>query len=96
MPSSIRGDFRLDSYGFAVQQEFLQQPSRVKVTVRTQLVDLKESKVVGTRVFEATEAASSEDAYGGVLAANRAVGTMLDHIAAWLQECVRRSPECGR
>jgi len=96
LPGSVRGDYRLDSHGFALQQEFLQQPSRVRVTVRTQLVDLKESKVVGTRAFEATEEAPSEDAYGGVLAANRAIATMLDRIASWLQECVRHSPECGR
>ncbi|TKS61158.1 MAG: hypothetical protein EWM72_00645 [Nitrospira sp.] len=96
LPGSVRGDYRLDSHGFALQQEFLQQPSRIRVTVRTQLVDLKESKVVGTRAFEATEVAPSEDAYGGVLAANRAIATMLDRIASWLQECVRHSPECGR
>lgn len=94
-PGSVRGDYRLDSHGFALQQEFLQRPSRVRVTVRTQLVDLKESRVVGTRAFEATEEAPSEDAYGGVLAANRATATMLDHIASWLQECARRSSECS-
>lgn len=96
MPSSIRGDFRLDSYGFAVQQEFLQQPSRVRAAVRLQLIDLKESRIVGTRGFEAVENAPSDDAYGGVLAANRAIAAMLDHIASWVQECARRSPECGR
>lgn len=96
LPGSVRGDYRLDSHGFALQQEFLQRPSRVRVAVRVQLVDLKESRVVGTRAFEATEEAPSEDAYGGVLAANRAIGTMFDHIASWLQECVRHSPECGR
>ena len=95
-PGSVRGDYRLDSHGFVLQQEFLKQPSRVRVVVRAQLIDLKESKVVGTRAFEEAEETPSEDAYGGVLAANRAIATMLDHIASWLQECVRRSPECGR
>jgi cholesterol transport system auxiliary component len=96
MPNSIRGDFRLDSYGFAVQQEFLQHPSRVRVAVQAQLVDLKESRVVGTRAFESMEDAPSEDAYGGVQAANRAVGTLLNHIASWLQECVRQASGCSR
>ena len=96
LPASVRGDYRLDLRGLALQQEFLKQPSRVRVVVRAQLIDLKESKVVGTRAFEAAEEAPSEDAYGGVLAANRAIATMLDHIASWLQECVRGSPECGR
>jgi cholesterol transport system auxiliary component len=96
LPGSVRGDYRLDSQGFALQQEFLQQPSRVRVMIRTHLIDLKESRVVGTRAFEAVENAPSEDAYGGVLAANRAIATLLDHVAAWLQECVRHSPECDR
>lgn len=96
LPNSIPGDYRLDTYGFRLQQEFLQQPSRVRVTARVQLVDLKEPTILGTRAFEAVEIAPSENAYGGVLAANRAVAGLLDQIAAWLQQCVRHSPECGR
>ncbi len=93
---SIRGDFRLDTYGFSLQQEFLQNPSRVRISVRAQLIDLRESRVLGTRAFETVENAPSEDAYGGVVAANQAVAALLDGMAPWLQECVRRSPECSR
>jgi len=96
LPGSIRGDFRLESYGFTLQQEFMQDPSRVRVTVHAQLVDVKESRVVGTRSFEMVENAPSEDAYGGVLAANRAIAALLDDMASWLRECVRHSPECSR
>ncbi|MEQ1680331.1 MAG: hypothetical protein E8D52_05725 [Nitrospira sp.] len=96
LPSSIRGDYRLDSSGFVVQQEFLQQPSRVRVTIRAQFVDLKESMIVGARAFEVVENAPSENAYGGVLAANRAVAGLLDQIVAWLRQCVEHSPECSR
>lgn len=96
LPSSIRGDFRLDMYGFALQQEFVQDPSCVRVSVRAQLIDVRESRVVGTRAFETVENAPSGDAYGGVVAANRAVAVLIDDMASWLQECVRRSPECGR
>lgn len=96
LPASVRGEFRLDSNGFALQQEFLQQPSRVRVTVRMQLIELKESRIVGTRTFETTEDAPSDDAYGGVLAANRAMTTMLEQIGSWLQGCLRRAPACAR
>ena len=96
LPSEIPGDYRIAMYGFLLQQEFLQQPSRVRIKVRLQLVDLKESTIVGTRAFETVENAPSENAYGGVLAANRAVAGLLDQIASWVQQCVRRSPECGR
>jgi cholesterol transport system auxiliary component len=96
LPGSIRGDFRLDSYGFTMQQEFMQDPSLVRVTVRMQLVEVKESRVVGTRTFEAVEKAQSDDAYGGVLAANRAIAALLGDITSWLRECMKHSPECSR
>ncbi|MDC8447212.1 MAG: ABC-type transport auxiliary lipoprotein family protein [Nitrospira sp.] len=96
LPSSIRGDYRLDTHGFLLQQEFLQQPSRVRVMVRTQLVDLKESTILSARAFEVVENAASENPYGGVQAANRAIAGLLDQIGSWLRQCVRHSPECGR
>jgi len=93
---SIRGDFRLDTYGFSLQQEFLQDSSRVRISVRAQLIDVREARIVGTRAFETVENSPSGDAYGGVVAANQAVAILLDDMASWLKECVRRSPECGR
>jgi cholesterol transport system auxiliary component len=96
LPSSVPGEYRLDSYGFAVQQEFLQQPSRVRVTIRAQLVDVKQSTIVGRQTFEAIELAPGENAYGGVLGANRAVVGLLGQIVSWLQACVQHSPECRR
>ncbi len=96
LPSLVPGDYRLDVYGFALQQEFFQQPSRVRVTARAQLVDLKLSMIVGMQRFEAIEPAPSENAYGGVVAANRAVAALLDQITVWLRECVGHSPTCRR
>jgi cholesterol transport system auxiliary component len=96
LPSLVPGDYRLDVYGFALQQEFFQQPSRMRVTARAQLVDLKLSMIVGMQRFEAIEPAPSENAYGGVVAANRAVAALLDQITVWLKECVGYSPTCRR
>lgn len=96
LPSSVRGDYRLDTHGFLLQQEFLQQPSRVRVMVRTQLVDLKESTILSTKAFEVVENATSENPYGGVQAANRAVAGLLAQIGSWLRQCVQHSPECDR
>ncbi len=96
LPSLVSGDYRLDVYGFALQQEFLQSPSQVRVTARAQLVDLKLSMIVGMQRFEAIEPAPSENAYGGVVAANRAVAALLDQITVWLRECVGHSPTCRR
>lgn len=95
-PGSIRGDFRLDSYGFSLQQEFMQDPSLVRVTVRAQLVEMKELRVVAARAFEVVEKAQNNDAYSGVVAANRAIAALLDDLASWLQDCARHSQECSR
>ncbi len=94
LPSLVPGDYRLDIYGFALQQEFLQSPSQVRVTARAQLVDLKQATIVGMQRFESIESAPSENAYGGVVAANRAVAVLLNQITVWLRECVRHSPTC--
>lgn len=90
-PSAIHGDVRLDSYGFAIQQEFTPDLSVVRVRVRTQLVDVKESKILETRSFERVEQAPTRDAYGGVVAANRAVAALLDDITSWLTTSLPRS-----
>jgi cholesterol transport system auxiliary component len=96
LPSSVRGDYRLDSYGFVLQQEFLQQPSRVRVMLRAQLVDLQESTILSARTFEVVENATSENPYAGVQAANRAVAGLLDQIGSWLRQCIQHAPECSR
>ncbi len=89
MPSSIRGDYRLDVQGLMLQQEFLQQPSRLRLALRMQMIELREQKVIGVRRFEVLEDAHSEDAYGGVLAANRAVAKLLDSVTNWLAACMK-------
>jgi len=88
VPTSVKGDYRLDSQGLVLQQEFMQQPSHVRLAVRLQLVALGEQKVVGTKWFEFLEPAASEDAYGGVLAANRAVEHLLDQVTVWVSSCI--------
>ena len=94
-PASIRGDYRLDTFGLILQQEFLQHPSRVRLGGRVQLTDLKESRILGTRTFEVLEDVSSEDAYGGVLAANRAVARWLDQIGTWVRDCLDQGGGCA-
>lgn len=89
MPTTVSGDYRLDSSGLVLQQEFLQPPSRVRVFLRAQLVEMNGQRVTGSRSFEALEPAASEDAYGGVLAANRAVAKVLQAMEGWISACLR-------
>lgn len=95
MPSPVRGDYRLDSEELILAQEFFQQPSRLRLTLRAQLVELKGQGILGTRSFEVLEETVSDDAYGGVIAANRAVTKLLDQVAAWVSGCTHETAPRG-
>lgn len=96
LPTTVRADYRLDISGLALQQEFLQRPSRTRVMLRAQLVELNAQRVMGSRSFEALEPAPSDDAYGGVLAANRATARVLHAVEGWMTACLRdpATPDC--
>ena len=89
MPTAARGDYRLDISGLVVQQEFLQRPSGTRIRLRAQLTETKEQRIMGARSLESFEPAPSEDAYGGVLAANRAVTRVLESLNDWISSCLR-------
>ena len=88
MPTSVRGDHRVDIDQLELLQTFLQKPSQVRVALRMQVIKLPEYLVLGTRLFEVVEEASNDDAYGGAVAANRAVDRLLKDVAGWLSGCV--------
>lgn len=91
-PSAAAGDLRLDTEIIRLQHEFLSQPSRVRFTLRAHLVDNKKRRVIASREFETVVPATSEDPYGGVVAANRAVQTVLEDLAAFCAESARATP----
>jgi len=83
---SVAPALRLESEIVALQQEFSAHPSQVRFTLRARLLDGLERRVLATAVFEAVEPSPSEDPYGGVIAANRAVARVLDEVAKWCAE----------
>ncbi|HRD88795.1 MAG TPA: ABC-type transport auxiliary lipoprotein family protein [Accumulibacter sp.] len=82
-PTAAAGDLRLDTEIVRLQQEFASQPSRVHFTLRAHLVDNTTRRVLAWRVFDESVAAATEDPYGGVVAANRAVQTVLEQLAGF-------------
>lgn len=79
--SAAMADVRLDTEILRMQHEFLTSPSQVHLTIRAQLVDMREKKVLATREFDVIETAPSDNPYGGVIATNRAVKIILLQIA---------------
>lgn len=88
-PSAAAGDLRLDTEIIRLQHEFQTQPSRVRFTLRAYLVDDKTRRVLAWREFDAAVPATSENPYGGVVAANRAVQTVLENLSAFCAEAAR-------
>lgn len=84
MPGAASGELRLDTDIVRLQHEFLTRPSQLRLTLRATLVDDKSRRVLALHEFEVIEPASSDDAYGGVLAANRAVQKVVDQLAGFL------------
>jgi cholesterol transport system auxiliary component len=85
-PGSSSGDLRLDTEVLLLQQEFTSTPSQVRFALRASLVEDGTRRVVATRDFEITQPALSDDPYGGVQAANAAVRTVLQRLAAFCAE----------
>lgn len=80
-PGVVPADVRLDTELIRLQQDFSSQPSRVQLTLRAQLVDMRSKQVLAVKLFDEAESAASEDAYGGVSAANRALQRVLEQVA---------------
>jgi cholesterol transport system auxiliary component len=91
-PSAATGEIRLDTEILRLQHEFLSAPSEVRFTLRAYLVDSRTRQVIATREFDTTVAAASDDPYGGVVAANRAVQTALENLSTFCAEAMRGMP----
>lgn len=79
-PSPVLANLRVDVDVIRLQQEFMTAPSRVRLTVRTKVVEMKSGHVLETRLFEAVEPAPSENAAGAARAANAAVQKILSEV----------------
>lgn len=88
--SGLPADLQLDTEIVRLRQSFLTNPSVVEITLRVQLIDLPYRRVLATRYIEAVENALSEDAPGGVAAANVAVARTLAQVASF---CVDASAD---
>lgn len=92
-PSTAAGDFRLDSEIIRLQQDFRSRPGSVRLTLRATLIDENTRRVVAWREFDQSVATKSEDPYGGVIAANRALQNTLEKLADFAAETARNLPK---
>ena len=89
-PSAAVGDIRLDTEMLRLQQDFAGSGSRVRFTLRATLVDHATRRVLASREFDESAASATDDPYGGVVAANRAVQSALQALAAFCGDAAAR------
>ncbi|OGS93526.1 MAG: hypothetical protein A3K04_03830 [Gallionellales bacterium RBG_16_56_9] len=87
-PGVVPADIRLDTELIRLQHDFGTQPSRVQLTLRAQLIDVGGKRVLAVKLFDEAENATSDDAYGGVIAANRVLQRVLGQLADF---CINES-----
>lgn len=83
-PGSAGGDLRLETEIVRLQQDFQTKPSTVQFSLKAYLVDEKTRKVLAWRAFDNQATASSDDPRAGVVAANRAVQSVLEELSQFL------------
>ena len=86
---SVSADMRLDTELIRFHQDFRSLPSEMHITLRAHLIDLASGEVLATLLVDRSMAADTDDAFGGVVAANRLLGQVLDELA---QFCVSNRP----
>jgi cholesterol transport system auxiliary component len=80
----VRGDLLLDSELVEFYHDAASEPGQVRLALRAELVDLKQRKLLGRRVFEQQVALNRYDAAGAAEASSLAVSRALDELTAWL------------
>ena len=85
-PGGAQGQLMLDLELLRFQQEFLRSPSRMHLTARAVLQDSATRAVLAWREFDIEAPASSENAYGGVLASQQVLQTLLAQLTQFCQE----------
>ena len=89
-PTAASSRFRLDTEIIRLQHDFSVAPSRVRLTLRAVLIDTTTKAVIARREFDASVASTSEDTYGGVIAAQAVTQRVLTELAMFCAEAGAR------
>jgi cholesterol transport system auxiliary component len=80
----VRGDVLLDTELVELYHDASSEPGQMRLVLRAELVDLKQRKLLGRRVFEQSAPLATFDAAGAAEASSQAVGRALDDLTVWL------------
>jgi cholesterol transport system auxiliary component len=89
-PGAVSAELRLDVELLRLLQDFTARPSRVRLALQAQLINTGTGRVLVAREFDVSEEAPSDDAYGGVIAANRVLERLLGQVTELVAEYAAR------
>jgi cholesterol transport system auxiliary component len=89
---AVSADLRLDTELVRLQQNFSSEPSRVRLTLRATLVDAQSLRVLAWQEFDAEQPSVSEDARGGVTAAQQVAQRVLDALRSFCRQAIADLP----
>jgi cholesterol transport system auxiliary component len=81
--SGARSDYRLVTDLVQLEQDFTVTPSRMRLVLRVQLVDVRERRPLAGDTLRLEQVAPSDDAPGGVAAANALLERAVGEVAAF-------------
>lgn len=80
----VHADWLLDTELVEFYHDAVSEPGQVRLVLRADVVDIKQRKLLGHRVFEQQVPLASYDAAAAAQASSLAVGRMLDDLSVWL------------
>ncbi|MGH8564852.1 MAG: ABC-type transport auxiliary lipoprotein family protein [Gammaproteobacteria bacterium] len=81
--TGVPAEIRLDTDIVRIEHELQGAPSRGRLTLRAQLVDVARGRVIGTQIFDASVPSRSKDAEGAVAAIDTALARVLVQLVAF-------------
>lgn len=77
-------EYRLDTQLLKLQQNFQHKPSTLELSVKIVLTDVKEQKILVSRIFSESIPCTQDTPLGGVIAANRATEALTARITRFV------------
>ncbi len=86
-------DNRIDTNLIYLRQNLTKQPSTIELAIQMQIVNIKNQKVIASRLFQTEEVVLMNNPYSSVLAINQAMERFLHAMTKFVLYNTMRSPE---
>lgn len=83
-PDSDKTDYKIDTQIIDFQQNFLTKPSQIELRIQASISHTDDSRLIASRAFVIHTPCSSNNPYGGVVAANNAVKTFTQELTKYV------------